>query len=102
MTTFLDGITYSEGVTVRADEQDRLTTTRRLASSLVRGYADTHGHTEPCWHRNCRRDRAHAALLLDALALTDVPDAKPADYDSPLEWGAMSRQEANMLRGNAA
>jgi hypothetical protein len=102
MTSFLNGVTYTTGAASRSDEQDRLASTRRLGYSLVRRWTDRHGHTEPCWHRNCRRDTAHAALLLDALGLADAEDAKPADYGTPLEWGSMSRHEANMLRGNAA
>lgn len=42
----------------------------------------------------------HQLMLLDALGLAE-DWATPGDYDSPLEWGAVSRADATAMRGGS-
>lgn len=85
----------------------------RLASTLVRRYANNHdcpaaGVGKPpaptgavCHHRNHRRDVAAAAELLEILDLNGDP-AVPSDYEGPSGYHTFSREEAASWAGKGA
>jgi hypothetical protein len=93
MTGFLDGITINHTAT-RAAEADKAEATCRLAATTVRKLTMPHDRRCPgiCSHRNHRRDRFHNDLLRDALELDDGC-ATAGDYDSQLDWAAVSRRD---------
>lgn len=95
MTAFLDGITRN-GDAARAAETDRMAATSRLAATLISKQTNRHHcRGEGCRHRNCRRDTLHRGLLLEALGLPE-DWASPADYETPLDWGSVTRGEISM------
>jgi hypothetical protein len=100
MTDLLDGVTVSRRDAIAA--ADHTASTNRLAASLVRGFAFRHRcHGLRCRNRNHSRDVACDQLLREVL---DLPDevATLADYDSPLEWAAVSKGEALALMHSAS
>lgn len=96
----LDGVVLTGRADTMADERDRAASSDRLAATLVRRMVLTHTPCagDACLHRNHRRDRHHVVFLCDALGRPPTP-ATPEDYLAPVSWTAVSRKEAQQMRG---
>jgi len=100
MTSVLDGVTVSRR-DAEAARADHTASTNRLAASLVRDFAYQHRCHARCRHRNHPRDADLDQVLREPLGLPDEV-ATLADYDSPVEWTAVSRSEALALAHSAS
>jgi hypothetical protein len=102
MTSVLDGVTVSRR-DAEAARADHTASTNRLAASLVRDFAYQHRcHASPwCRHRNHPRDADLDRVLREPLGLPDEI-ARLEDYDSPLEWASVTRNEALALAHSAS